>query len=150
MEAGGISCRQTRAGPVGSKWVEGKKRRTIALSLLPLAFDVVFPELGDGRHNFLLRVAFVPEVVVVGVALRDALGTTSSAIGLLRAFIVAEQERTYENFLSHEATQLPGAVDWVPFAQHELQIVRWGCVGRALRLATVEDELRVEIMLYEV
>ena len=45
---------------------------TVALGLLPLSFDVGLPEGGDCSEDLLLRVGLVPEVVVVGIALRDS------------------------------------------------------------------------------
>lgn len=43
--------------------------RTVALGLLPLAFDVRLPKGGDCGEDLLLCLGLVPEVVVVWISL---------------------------------------------------------------------------------
>ncbi len=107
-------------------WVGGT-RRTVPLSLLPFSFDVVLPERDDGGEDLLLRIAFVPKTVKVGISLRDA-WRESEVRSVKRgcSLLGKRSPRTYENFLSHKATQLPGPIDGIPFAQYKLKIIRNG------------------------
>lgn len=64
----------------------------------------------------------------------------------------AADGRTNQGLLSHEAPELPRAVDGVPFAEDELELVWAGGIicGRACGLAVGENELRGEVMLDEI
>lgn len=124
-------------------------RRTVALGLLPLALDVLLPEVGDRGRDLLLRLVLVPEVVVVGVTLGDAWETHILGRCIRHA---ARGGRTNQGLLSHETPELPRAVDGVPFAEDKFELVRAGDTihGRACGLTVGENKLWGEVVLNEV
>lgn len=93
---------------------------TVAVCLLPFAFDVGLPEICHCLNHFVLCLDFVPKVIIVGIALRNPCKRRLcySQPAIMRGHIL-----TYQHFLADKTSQLPAPIHRVPFSQDKLQFV---------------------------